>query len=605
MSRRNAEGAPVPAERQAPEAPAAPAPQARNLPEGLSPAAQRRILRVHDRRFYLAAFSRPPLIDTIRQALQAGANVNVDLLDCGALAIDAASLTGDLELMRVLLEGGAAVNHLGRDGFTALHRAALTGNLAMMRLLVTTPTATPLQMDLVTQSENNPKNPLTALQIVCTRGGTVEMAEFLIQHGANVHMRDQTGESLAHLCRTPALLACIRAHGVDVCEPAPLDNFTPLHYACLKGNLPVVQYLVAEAGADVHQQSKQGYNALHYAAHKGFLEICQWLVLHGGANPRETDDCGNTSFHVACTVKQTKLVLWFMEHCGFMPDEVAATGLSPLHYACLSTRCASAQEQSDGTPLVKALLSRQSFVPETPVIALLLHLASDWSAGICRVLVDEYNFNIMSIHKERIPLHRAARQGTVETVQVLAQLMKDRKLQLDFPDAHGWTALHAAVALRQTEKIRILLDAQCSVHAVDLQGRTPLYVAAWRVALPRMETPREEAEAAAFHTYSSDKINPVETTPDQDLEILQLLLDRGADPTRLDVDGNCPLSAPDASLTEVYLMMKAASTWGSWQGPAPNVKVRILSRPRTPRPSRKRSARQAKLVANKRMRRYR
>ena len=40
---------------------------------------------------------------------------------------------------------------------------------------------------------------------------------------------------------------------------------TPLHMACLKGHLAVVQYLVEEHGAQVNVGNKTGYTPLHWA----------------------------------------------------------------------------------------------------------------------------------------------------------------------------------------------------------------------------------------------------------------------------------------------------------------------------------------------------
>lgn len=523
-----------------------------------------------DRRFLLAAFHRPPLIDVVQDALRRGANVDVDLLDYGALAIDVASLMGNVPLIRVLLQHGADINHVGRDGFCPLHRAVFTGNMAMTRLLLTTPTIpnknnkhdNKIQVDLPTRD-----NPLTSLQILCTRGGSVAIAQLLINAGANVHIRDQeSGESLAHVARTPQWLHLLRQYGVDVCEAAVSDGFTPLHYSCLRGNLPVVQYLVLQAKAPVHQHSRQGYSALHYACHKGHFEIVQWLVEHGGADPREVDDSGNSAFDISCTVKQTELAIWFMDHHGFTATEVATTGLSPLHYACLSTRTS---ESSDGIELVRALLQRQpaDVRHDTPVMQLLLHLAVDWSPGICEILVNEYNFNLMAWHKERIPLQRAARQGTAETLACMAKLMQSRGLNLDTPDAHGWTALHSSVAKRDVQKVRILLEAGCSVHAVDIHGRTPLHVAARRLPCPSTERPQDpKEEEESDNKMASTKEE--EDTNGKDLEIVHMLLDRGANPYCVDAHGRLPLSEDRTSLDEVFSMMQSAATLGLFENEA-------------------------------------
>uniref|UniRef100_A0A7S3P418 Uncharacterized protein n=1 Tax=Amphora coffeiformis TaxID=265554 RepID=A0A7S3P418_9STRA len=600
--------------------------------------------RMQDRRFYVAAFHRPPRLEQLQDALRLGANPNVDLLNFGATALDVASLTADVNLMRILLRAGAHVNHVGRDGFTALHRAVLTGNMAMATLLVTQAAGTTLDIDARTQGSSTAATtttttttttPLTALQIVFSRGGTPELAQLLIQQGgANVHVREAggSGESLAHVARTPALLAVLQQHGVDLDEPSTQEGFTPLHYAALKGNLPTVQYLVLEAKARVHLRSRQGYSALHYAAHKGHLQVIQWLTEHGGADPRLADDCGNSAFHTACTVKQTAVVQYFMDTHGFQATDLACTGLTPLHFACLSTTskrgagsatnsanttATDGEEVNDGTDLVRLLIGRQPALKKNAMTLLLLHLAADWSPGICRLLVQEHNFDLTCVHKERTVLHRAARQGTIDTVKCLTELLRTQNLSLDMRDAHGWTALHAAVAQRNVGKVQCLIHAGASVHVSDRHGRTPLHVAVRRVPLPKTESPptNEEEEANGCDDYhcrsnptqeprptqatTADATTRTTTTiqhPEQEKEwlcIIQLLLRGGADPTAPDKRGDMALAACDSAsvLWEMMQTGPALRLFSPWSTPTnPTTSI-----------DRKRPARQAAMVAQKRM----
>lgn len=65
-----------------------------------------------------------------------------------------------------------------------------------------------------------------------------------------------------------------------VCKPNLRDEhgLTLLHWAADRGHLPIVEYLVAELGADVNCVDNEQQTPLHYAASCGYLDICRFLV---------------------------------------------------------------------------------------------------------------------------------------------------------------------------------------------------------------------------------------------------------------------------------------------------------------------------------------
>ena len=117
---------------------------------------------------------------------------------------------------------------------------------------------------------------------------------------------------------------------------------TPLHYACLNGNVTIVKAL-AVAGCDFALKNNEGDYPLHLAAreqyhqiftmlqHKGILmNICQslpefWLLQDGK---------GNTLVHVAVDKEQEEIVQLCL---SFNPNIKLSnnTGLSPLHVAAI------------------------------------------------------------------------------------------------------------------------------------------------------------------------------------------------------------------------------------------------------------------------------
>jgi ankyrin repeat protein len=138
--------------------------------------------------------------------------------------------------------------------------------------------------------------------------GSVEIAEFLIKHLANVNVKDKDGYTAlhntahsflksgphksteAHRNRIAALLL---EHGALV-NATTNNGETVLHNAALMNNTELVQLLL-ENGADPNIQQAQGMTPLHFAlsAGKDRLQVVRLLVAHG-ADSSVRDEYGRT-----------------------------------------------------------------------------------------------------------------------------------------------------------------------------------------------------------------------------------------------------------------------------------------------------------------------
>ena len=55
------------------------------------------------------------------------------------------------------------------------------------------------------------------------------------------------------------------------------EDFTPMHYACHKGNFEILYYLL-EKGGDLNATSKKGVTCLHLACGAGMLDMAKYLI---------------------------------------------------------------------------------------------------------------------------------------------------------------------------------------------------------------------------------------------------------------------------------------------------------------------------------------
>jgi len=133
------------------------------------------------------------------------------------------------------------------------------------------------------------KNGWTALHCACYNGH-LELVKYLLsQHANPASLTNDGGSTLFYLVKTdsasssnPVFCECLDAllqAGVKVNLQNPHGE-TPLHAACLRGNLSVVEFLL-NRNADPNLCNKFGETCGHMAAKTGHTDIMKILLMHG------------------------------------------------------------------------------------------------------------------------------------------------------------------------------------------------------------------------------------------------------------------------------------------------------------------------------------
>ena len=187
--------------------------------------------------------------------------------------------------------------------------------------------------------------------------GRYEMAQFLIEQGADIHFtrsnlqgnfipgRGQTALSCAANHGHLPLVQELLQRGANINAPDHFDG-TPLTTAASFGQLEVVRYLI-EQGANIHAKLTTDYgrgvldgrNALHLAVNKGHVAVAKAL-LEAGNDPNGYDGGGNTPLMVAAQnnlYEMAEMLLAYRAkvnaiHGGF-GDYIGMRGLTPLAFA--------------------------------------------------------------------------------------------------------------------------------------------------------------------------------------------------------------------------------------------------------------------------------
>src|SRR6267142_6282852 len=184
-----------------------------------------------------------------------------------------------------------------------------------------------------------------------------ELAEWLLEHHADVNARDSKGETALHRAviydRAPdhKMMRFLLRKGADVNAVRQYQE-TPLHEAASLGLLEVVRILV-EHGANVNAPAGRGETPLHLASCPvGYPEIVEFLLLHG-ASIEAPQNNGATALHQAVLAGNVKVVELLLDK-GANPNAKSHVGLTPLHYAAAGGQAEIAERLLARNALVNA-----------------------------------------------------------------------------------------------------------------------------------------------------------------------------------------------------------------------------------------------------------
>ncbi len=211
-------------------------------------------------------------------------------------------------------------------------------------------------------------------------------------------------------------------------------GFTPLHNACLIGNLPIARILI-QYGAQI-QTNVMDVTPLHWAVVGGNRKIVQLLLAHG-ANPLAKDFAGYTPLRFA----------FFFQRDAIAQDLVQRLFLQGFQDWNL--------DLGEGLTIIHLI----AYAGNLPYLTLLI----------------QQNVNLrVTDYYGRTPLHCAALSRQPRALAILLSQM-DTSL-VNAQDSFGATPLHyvAAVARRPHPKIvRLLLEQGANPQIPDAEGKIP------------------------------------------------------------------------------------------------------------------------------------
>ena len=345
----------------------------------------------------------------------------------------------------------------------------------------------------------------------------------LLKQGADVNGAQGDGMSALHWAaeRGDAELADMLIYaGANIAAVTRIGQYTPLHLAAKSASAPLAKALL-KAGAEVDTRStNSGVTPLHMAASAGSAEVINVLLdAKADVNAREAE-AGQTPLIFAAGLNRVDAVKALLARGA--DSSVTTKVIDVPKFNALDRAAADRQRK-----VIEGFVGKESEAKASPS-----QVQAAIQAG--REIVrsgkipppdpneppnPRQNFNPDEINPPvatkggMTALLHAARQGYIEAAEALL----DGGANIDQPNAgDGTTALLTAIINGQFDAAMMLIKRGANPNiAAKNNGVAPLWAAVNVPWQPRTRFPQPQEMELQKHTY---------------LEVMQALLDKGADP---------------------------------------------------------------------------
>jgi ankyrin repeat protein len=478
----------------------------------------------------------------------------------GNALLPVAATTGELEVVRLLLESGADVNSTmkpGGAGKTALMEAAARNQGEMVNLLIAAGAD-------VNQQES--ASGLSALSFAA-RLSENQIIKILLAHGADPNVADENGSTPLHIAAGygyAQTVALLRAGGADLDRPDQ-NGLTPIMAAIIGGNMYPARSIVLGlliAGADPNRQDNNGNSALHHAALKDMVDNIPQLIKYGADVGLQNND-GQTPLDLA--------------RYGLTREKLLAASAGPMVKGTVPLdkqlfEAVAAGDTAEAGRLLDAGADPNAVDDEDENAVLYLATNSGDSAMVELLLEHGADVN-RALSAGYTALEVAGLNEDIDLIRILLEHGADPN-QRNMLWNNG-TALHSVVNYGRFRAAQMLLDAGADVNMVTDNDMTPLIsmIRIGRFGLNEVLPIAELLLDAGVDPDHQDTQGRTALHYAEDGELITLLIERGADVNVQDDEGQTALhravSRKNSDVVAVLLENGAEADLQDHQGRTP------------------------------------
>ena len=456
-------------------------------------------------------------IQTVRAIIDHGADVNA-VNNRGQTSLWLACVDGQDSFVKILLNTEGDPSTADKDGDSCLH-AAVHGQCSSETIQEI--------LDHGAHINAVNKDGATPLLLACSTANE-EAMKLLLKAKANPKIAYADGDTSLHqaiaaFCSKEAIQEIID-HGVEV-NTVNKRGRTALLLGCFYRQMDSVKVLL-EAGANPSVADEEGFSCLH-AAIDGYCskDTVQALIDHG-AHIDATRKDGTNALLRACTTGQSDSVMFLLE-AKADTNIAKPNGNTCLHEA-INGHC-------NGEALQKIVQQGVSvnYVNNKSETALLHACYTAQAESVKLLLENRADPNISDAYSHTC-LH-AAVHGCCpnETLQEIII----HEVQLDAQNTNGKTALWLACQYRQQEHITILLRKGSNPNFVDNNGFTCLHAALIGCCSKTIVSTLLDHGAHVNVTSKFNVTALILACQKRNKNIVNILLNAGADPNTADDKG--------------------------------------------------------------------
>ena len=309
--------------------------------------------------------------------------------------------------------------------------------------------------------DNNGETPL----LEAARNGCFDICKLLINKGADVNCQNQKNNATAlHLAAYNGyaeICELLIANGIEDIDTVHEGGNTPLLAALQQGKPDVAKLLIAK-GADIHVRTKT-YNEtpLLWAIGQDYFDVAK-MLLNRGADPNvRTHETNNTPLKIASEKGNLELAEMLI-NCGAEVNALNADGATPLTFAV----------SGGHTEIVRLLIKNGANVNvvnnegNTP---LMVAVAGD-DVSIIELLIEGGADINYANSKGSTALMFACIGGYLKSFEILIRNGADVNEKYE----NNVTPLHYAAMFNHADLVKILLEKGADVNVRNDSGNTPL-----------------------------------------------------------------------------------------------------------------------------------